>query len=307
MKQQFITNLKNGKISAAQNRTELAELVTQEGIFSPLAEHIKVDLEDKHYWGSSEYFFSKANLLANNFSQELCEHLIQVKERLQQIPAQGFTVEHSTESANTTTKSTQETLKANQYAEPDLSRYVPNSKLKGYLDAQDVSAIRAFLSAELSDFRLTIAELIQAVFYVEKNAKGVFEEYKTSAFIAEIEQDESKWNGRYFDKQQGDLNQNFALVRFFHLVNVRETLMKKGDPDFQQIKVERKEPQAQTQAGSQRAPSQSTASQSTLRSQTRQSTQRTKEQSTNSSNSKALLAILAVGGLVALALWKLFH
>ncbi|MGX2975548.1 hypothetical protein ACWIUH_11250 [Ursidibacter arcticus] len=304
MKQQFITNLKNGKISAAQNRTELAELVTQGGIFSPLAEHIKADLKDEHYWGSSEYFFSKANLLANNFSQELCEHLIQVKEHLQQISAQGFTVENVTETVNTTTNFTQETPKANQYVEPDLSRYVPNSKLKGYLDAQDISAIRAFLSAELSDFRLTIEELIQAVFYVEKNAKGVFEEYKTSAFIAEIEQDESKWNGRYFDKQQGDLNQNFALVRFFHLVNVRETLMRKGDPDFQQIKVERKKPQAQTQA---QAGSQRTASPSTQRSHTGQSTRQTKEQSTNSSNSKVLAAILAVGGLVALALWKIFH
>ena len=302
MKQQFITNLKNGKISAAQNRKELAELVAQGGIFSPLAEHIKVDLKPQHYWGSSEYFFSNVNLLVNHFSQELCEHLIQVKEHLQQIPAQGFTVENVAEVETLVKNITQETPKANQYAEPDLSRYVPNSKLKGYIDAQDVSAIRAFLSAELSDFRLTIEELIQAVFYVEKNAKSVFEEYKTSAFIAEIEQDESKWNGRYFDKQQGDLNQNFALVRFFHLVNVHETLMKKGDPDFQQIKVERKEPQAQTQAGSQRAASQSTSS-----SHTGQSTRQTNEQSTNSSNSKVLAAILTVGGLVALALWKLFH
>ena len=241
-------------------------------------------------------------MLVNHFSQELCEHLIQVKEHLQQIPAQGFIVENVAEVETLVKNITQETPKANQYAEPDLSRYVPNSKLKGYIDAQDVSAIRAFLSAELSDFRLTIEELIQAVFYVEKNAKSVFEEYKTSAFIAEIEQDESKWNGRYFDKQQGDLNQNFALVRFFHLVNVRETLMKKGDPDFQQIKVERKEPQAQTQAGSQRAASQSTSS-----SHTGQSTRQTNEQSTNSSNSKVLAAILTVGGLVALALWKLFH
>ncbi|KAE9542055.1 hypothetical protein HT665_03075 [Ursidibacter maritimus] len=301
MKQQFITNLKNGKISAAQNRKELAELVKQGGIFSPLAEHIKADLKLQHHW-VSHYFFSKVNLLANNFSQELCEHLIQVKERLQQIPEQGFAVENMTETVNTTTNFTQETPKANQYVEPDLSRYIPNSKLKGYIDAQDVSAIRAFLFAELSDFRLTIEELIQAVFYVEKNAKGVFEEYKTSAFIAEIEQDESKWNGRYFNLQQGDLNLNFALVRFFHLVNVRETLMKKGDPDFQQIKVERKEPQVQTQAGSQR-----TASQSTPRSQTGQPARQTKEQSTNNSNSKVLAAILAVGGLVALALWKLFH
>lgn len=299
MKQQFIKNLKNGKIAAAQNRQELAELTAKGGVFSPLSEHIKAELKSSAYWGSNDYFFGKVNLLTNHFSLELCEHLIQVKERLQQIPAQGFSVEKGLDSAKSAVNLSQEMPKVSQYAEPDLSRYQPNSKLVGYLNSGDVSDIRAFLSAELSDFRLSIEELIQAVFFVEKNAKGVFEEYKTSAFIAPIEADESKWNSRYFDKQQGDLNQNFALERFFHLVNVRETLMKRGDPDFQQIKVDKivkPEPKVQTKTKVEPP-----------RSQTTQRSQPTIEPTANHTGLKVWAAILAVGGLVALTLWKLIN
>lgn len=298
MKQQFIENLKNGKIAAAQNRQELAELTAKGGVFSPLSEHIRAELKSSAYWSSNAYFLGKVNLLTNHFSLELCEHLIEVKERLQQIPAQGFSVEKGLDSAKSAVNLSQEMPKVGQYAEPDLSRYQPNSKLVGYLNSGDVSAIRAFLSAELSDFRLSIEELIQAVFFVEKNAKGVFEEYRTSAFIAAIETDENKWNSRYFDKQQGDLNQNFALERFFHLVNVRETLMKKGNPDFQQIKVDKvtkPEPKVQTQTRTEQQRS------STIKSP------QSKVEPANNSSLKALAAIVAVGGLVALALWKLIH
>ena len=55
--------------------------------------------------------------------------------------------------------------------------------------------------------------------------------------IAAIETDENKWNARYFDRQQGDLNQNFALERLFHLVNVRETLMRKGAVSYTHLDV----------------------------------------------------------------------
>lgn len=299
MKQKFIENLKKGTIPAAQNRQELVELCAKGEVFSPLSENIKAELKTSVYWGSNDYFFGKLNLLTNHFSVELCEHLIQVKERLQQIPTKGFMVENGVQSTPNTGNFSQEMPTSHQYTEPDLSRYQPNSKLADYLKSGDVSAIRAFLSAELSDFRLTIEELIQAVFFVEKSAKGVFEEYKTNAFIAEIELDENKWNSRYFDKQQGDLNQNFALERFFHLVNVRETLMKKGNPDFQQIsedKLVKPEAKAQTQTYSE-----------SQRSHTSQRPSSTTGAAENNSSFKVLAAILAVGGLVVFALWKLIN
>ena len=131
---------------------------------------------------------------------------------------------------------------------------------------------------------------------MEKNSKGVFEEYKTSAFIAAIETDENKWNARYFDKQQGDLNQNFALERLFHLVNVRETLMRKGDPEFQQINkihYEPQEPKTETDKPAQEP--------------TQIQRDRTSQQPQPSSNFKVLAAIVAAGGLVLLALWKLIN
>lgn len=292
MKKQFIENLKNGKVPAAKSREELAQLRTQGESFSPLTENIKSELKSSVYWGSSDYFFSKLNLLANNFSFELCEHLIQVKEYLQQIPAQGFSIENAIEEKNNNRYSNETLKNTKKYTEPNLTDYEPNSKLDGYLKTADISAIRAFLAAELSDFRLNIEELIKAIFFVEKNAKGVFEEYKTSAFITAIETDENKWNARYFDKQQGDLNQNFALERLFHLVNVRETLMRKGDPEFQQINKIHYEPQKPETAKPSQEPTQTQRDRST-------------QQPQPSSNFKVLAAILAAGGLVLLALWKL--
>lgn len=294
MKQQFIEHLKNGKMPAAQNSKELEALRLSGENFSPLAEYIKTGLKSSAYWASNEYFLGKMNLLENNFSMELCEHLIQVKERLQQIPTQGFSVENEVDMVKIAVDFSQEMPKTHQYTEPDLSRYAPNKKLSGYLQDNDISAIRAFLSAELSDFRLTIEELIQAVFFVAKNAENVFEEYKTSAFIAPIEADENQWNARYFDKQQGDLNQNFALERLFHLVNVRETLMRKGDPEFQQINKIHYEPQESETA----KPAQEL---------TQTQRDRSTQQPQPSSNFKVLAAIVAAGGLVLLALWKLIN
>lgn len=290
MKKKFIENLKNGKVPAAKSREELVQLSSQGESFSPLTENIKSELKSSVYWGSSDYFCSKLNLLANNFSLELCEHLIQVKERLQQIPAQGFSLENAIEEQNNNHSLNEALKNTKKYTEPNLMNYVPNSKLANYLKVRDISAIRAFLSAELSDFRLTIDELIKVVFFVEKNAKGVFEEYKTSAFIAEIETDENKWNARYFDKQQGDLNQNFALERLFHLVNVRESLMRKGDPEFQQINKIHYEPQESETAKPAQEPTQTQC-----------------DRSTQQPQFKVLAAIVAAGGLVLLALWKLIN
>ena len=297
MKKQFIENLKNSKVPAAKSREELVQLRTLGESFSPLTENIKSELKSSVYWGSSDYFFSKLNLLANNFSLELCEHLIQVKERLQQIPAQGFSVDNSNGKDQSHKNTLNEALENTpKYREPDLNDYIPNAKLVDYLKDGDVSAIRAFLSAELSDFRLTIEELIKAVFFVEKNAKNVFEEYKTSAFIAAIEIDENKWNARYFDKQQGDLNQNFALERLFHLVNVRETLMRKGHPELQQINKIHYEPlEPKTQKTK------------LVQEPTQIQRDRSAQQSQPSSNFKVLAAIVAAGGLVLLALWKLIN
>lgn len=293
MKQQFIENLKNGKISAAQNRQELEELTAKGGAFSPLPDHIKAELKNSAYWGSNDYFFGKVSLLTNHFSLELCEHLIQVKERLQQIPTQGFSVENSLDSAKSAVNFSQEIPKVSQYTAPDLSHYQPSRKLVGYLSSGDVSAIRAFLSAELSDFRLTIEELIQAVFFVEKNAKGVFEEYKTSAFIAPIETDDSKWNSRYFDKQQGDLNQNFALERFFHLINVRETLMKNGDSQFQQIEASPIKPE-QTALPKIDSQQKESSNQNT-----------TSSDQDKGSNWRVWAAIIVAGGIALITLYKL--
>lgn len=296
MKQLFIENLKNGKIPAEQNRGELTKLITNGEIFCPLAENIKAELKSSTYWGSNEYFFGKLNLLTNNFSVELCEHLIQVKERLQAIPTQGFAVEGNLEITPNAVNFSQEIPKAGQYSEPDLSHYKPNSKLAGYLNLGDVSAIRAFLFAELCDFRLTIEELIQMVFFVEKNAPNVFEEYKTSAFIAPIETDETKWDGYYFNKQQGDLNQNFALERLFHLINVRETLMKKGDSQFQQIEASPIKPE-QTALPKVDSQQKESSNQNT--------THTTSSDQDKGSNWRVWAAIIVAGGVALITLYKL--
>lgn len=226
MKTQFLNNLKNGQIPAQQNQVELQQLVDTD--FVPLDEHIKAELKSKVYW-VSDYFYAKLNVLNYHFSKELCEHIIEVKHKLQNTGEKGFDIISAQSTVELSESLQQQTLSI------DLSNYQVKDMLNTHLRQKDVTAVRTFLMSELNNQRVSIEYLIQTVFFIENKLPEVFEVYKTSAFIAEINQNESTWNIDYFDKQQNDLNQNFSLERLMHLVNVRETLMKKGDSQFQQI------------------------------------------------------------------------
>ena len=77
-------------------------------------------------------------------------------------------------------------------------------------------------------------------------------------------------------------------------MNVRETLMRKGDPEFQQINKIHYEPQELK-----------TETAKPAQEPTQTQHDRSTQQPQPSSNFKVFAAIVAAGGLVLLALWKL--
>lgn len=288
MKTQFLNNLKNGRISAQQNQAELQQLADTD--FVPIEEHIKAELKSKVYW-VSDYFYAKLNVLNYHFSKELCEHIIDVKHKLQNTGEKGFDIMNSSQSTVPLSQSSQQ-----QTMSVDLSNYQVKDVLNTHLQQKNVPAVRAFLMSELNNQRVGIEYLIQTVFFVENKLSEVFEEYKTSAFIADINQDQSAWNAYYFDKQQNDLNQNFAIKRFIHLINVREMLMKKGDSQFQQIEASPIKPE-QTALPKVDSQQKESSNQNT--------THTTSSDQDKGSNWRVWAAIIVAGGVALITLYKL--
>ncbi|MCW9699525.1 MULTISPECIES: hypothetical protein [unclassified Avibacterium] len=116
---------------------------------------------------------------------------------------------------------------------PNLTDFIPVEYLKKALDKNDLSDIRSALMTILKNFSLPIETVLASIYYVYEKNNAVFEEAEESIYVSPISDDENDWNKNYFYQQQVFLNRNFTLERILHLLNVRETLMKKGDPDFQ--------------------------------------------------------------------------
>ncbi|URL01477.1 hypothetical protein L4F91_08005 [Avibacterium sp. 20-126] len=116
---------------------------------------------------------------------------------------------------------------------PNLTGFIPVKYLKNALDKNDLSDIRSALMTILKNFSLPIETVLASIYYVYEKNNAVFEEAEESIYVSPISDDENDWNKNYFYQQQVFLNRNFTLERILHLLNVRETLMKKGDPDFQ--------------------------------------------------------------------------
>lgn len=119
------------------------------------------------------------------------------------------------------------------FPEPDLKGFKPVSYLEKALKNNNISEIRSALMIILNDRDLSIHEVLCSIYYVWYNNQSVFEESKKSAFIDPINNNENIWNKDYYFRQQTFLNRNFTLERMLHLLNIRETLIKNGHPDFQ--------------------------------------------------------------------------
>ncbi len=220
----------------------------------------------EHQWGVKE-FLEVINHLKIDFTREYCEHAIAVKAYLQKRAEDGlqedFRVvsqagqvllnkpvdEQQTQVESSPNQSLTEE-QAREYVQMNLDEatikkalegYQPSERLAGFLEQGDWSKARTDLMTQLNNRRrLTVEDVIKSMYYVQSYYPQVFEEYEVSAFAEEVNKSESAWNIDYFNAQQGYLSQNFSLERFFHLINVRETLAKKGDKNFAQLEPTKK-------------------------------------------------------------------
>ena len=254
MKQQFITSLKNGQVPFLENEKAFSDLA--DDLFEPYNE-IMVSLEQHQHRWSEDYFNQKTMDLDFNFSKELVQHLINVKKYLQeqgilkplvQASSQPATFEQPKEVETVTltysvAHKSQAVKKEENIAKPDLLNFKPNEKLTNFLSEGNLSKIRTYLMSMLNNRRMDLEEVFKSIWYVHQYKPSVFEQAEESAFVQDMDKNEANWNVDYFNQQQVYLNKNFSLARLLHLANVRETLMKKGDSNFQQIIVEKAQEQ----------------------------------------------------------------
>ncbi|MGX2949170.1 hypothetical protein [Frederiksenia canicola] len=246
-KTEFIQSLKNGQVPFQENQKQFEQFI-QVNAFDAFDAHLASIDNEKHRW-SSQYFEEKITELESmNFSQELASHVIEVKKSLQErgIDA-NFRIKKS-EELTTTTVETEKRQSVNQpqavpsqpkFAKIDLAGFQPNERLLDLLKKGEVNHIRTGLMSLLDNRRLSLEEVAKSVWYVWQNKPEIFVDEEESVFVQGMDKNELNWNLDYFNLQKVYLNRNFSLERLLHLVNVRETLMKRGDKNFQQIKVEK--------------------------------------------------------------------
>lgn len=271
MKQQFITSLKNGQVPFLENEKAFSDLA--DDLFEPYNE-IMVSLEQHQHRWSEDYFNQKTMDLDFNFSKELVQHLINVKKHLQeqgilkplvQASSQPATFELPKEVETVTptysvAHKSQAVKKEDNIAKPDLLNFKPNEKLTNFLSEGNLSKIRTYLMSMLNNRRMDLEEVFKSIWYVHQYKPSVFEQAEESAFVQNMDKNEANWNVDYFNQQQVYLNKNFSLARLLHLANVRETLMKKGDSNFQQIIVEKAQEQVRAEPRQQTSTTSSSSS-----------------------------------------------
>lgn len=256
MKQQFIQSLKNGQVPFFENEAALEGL--SEDLFEPFDENVVTLEPHRHRWNET-YFNQKSVDLEFNFSKELVLHLIEVKKHFQQqqgvpssveaapvVASPNVAVEKPVQSVMST--SPQAVENREKSAKPDLLHFKPNERLAAFLQEGNVSKIRSYLMSMLNNRRLSLEELFKSIWYVHEHKPAVFEAEEETAFVQAINHSESAWDVEYFNLQQVYLNKNFSLARLLHLANVRETLMNRGDSNFQQINVAKENDAPQAQA-----------------------------------------------------------
>ena len=133
---------------------------------------------------------------------------------------------------------------------------------------------------------MDLEEVFKSIWYVHQYKPSVFEQAEESAFVQNMDKNEANWNVDYFNQQQVYLNKNFSLARLLHLANVRETLMKKGDSNFQQIVVEKTQEQVRVEPRQQTS---TTSSSSSYRSYTTKQEPPKQEQPSHEQPSKDTL------------------
>lgn len=258
-KSEFIELSADGSIPAKKSQNILDNISLTD--FVEFNDEIYPIEKNKSMW-NEEYFRGGLSLIKHKeFSKERCEHIIAVKNYLQDYKVEGFgiTDEQHVPSVTETSKLTlgnsnkpQETDISLVSKNPDadvskdvLKGYEPKESLQRAIAKKDIRAVQNIIKFDLKNNRLLVEDIIQEVMFVSQNIPEAFLEYEEDKFCLAIDENNDSWNKDYFLLQQSYLNHNFAMERLMHLINVRDYLAEKGVEGFEHINVQ---PTPQTQA-----------------------------------------------------------
>ncbi len=227
-KKEFLNSLENGQVSAAQNRDELAKL--PENAFKPFDDSLPI-IEQQNFSPDSDYFYQQCSALKkSNFSKQRCEHLIDVKAKMQEMGVKGFVISEQNHQA-------QAAMRLKQEIEARLAEFKPQEDFQAAIEQRNIALVRAFISRDLMSEYLDAQDVADLVWYTQKFLPETFQTYEEDDKLCKpfISKDKSVWNYDYFINQQNSLNANFALERVLHLIHVRDELRQRGLPEFQKL------------------------------------------------------------------------
>ena len=224
-KKEFLNSLENGQVSAAQNRDELTKL--PEDAFKPFDDCLPIEQQNF----SSDYFYQQCSALKkSNFSKQRCEHLIDVKAKMQEMGVKGFIISEQSH------QMAQATMWSKQEIEERLAKFKPQEDFQAAIEQRNIALVRTFISRDLMSEYLDAQDVADLVCYTQKFLPETFEIYEEDdKFCKPFSKDKSVWNHDYFINQQSPLNANFALERLLHLIDVRNELRQRGLPEFQKL------------------------------------------------------------------------
>ena len=103
----------------------------------------------------------------------------------------------------------------------DDSRNISKTLINN-VNSGNVSLVRTALFMEMNDKRLSTFDINQAIAFAHSKFPDLFDEYEENAYSQGIEQDKTKWDSKYYHKQELYATSNFSSKRIKHLVVIRE-------------------------------------------------------------------------------------
>ncbi|MGR5192461.1 hypothetical protein ACPV4H_01110 [Vibrio rotiferianus] len=175
-------------------------------------------------WRIGGYFDRQCRFLAQNFSKQRIEHLIQVKSHLIEYGIKGFEKIAPSAYTNDQHNQLEENLMTNQFANEDLSNFAPTSLVQKIVNSGDIIRIREGLFMEMNDHGISTRKMRQIIAYALKHKSNLFVPYeRDNGYAREMNHNnKSSWNAKYYALQEVYAASNFSYQRIEHLLKVRE-------------------------------------------------------------------------------------
>ncbi|HCE2224694.1 TPA: hypothetical protein NGT43_000787 [Vibrio parahaemolyticus] len=174
-------------------------------------------------WCVGGYFDRQCRFLAQNFSKQRIEHLIQVKSHLIEYGIKGFEKIVSLAHTNDQHNQSEENLMKNQFASEDLSNFAPSSLVQKIVNSGDLIRIREGLFMEMNDHGISTRKMRQIIAYAMKHKPNLFVPYENNGYAGEMDHDnKNHWDAKYYALQEVYTASNFSYQRIEHLLKVRD-------------------------------------------------------------------------------------